>query len=58
MSLREKIERVMMAVSFAEAGDHDTARQLLKEKKRIRKHKRPSQRPRQRMELRAPGPRR
>jgi hypothetical protein len=56
MSLREKIERIMMAITFAEAGEHETAREIVREEKRLRPGKRPSQRPRP--ELRAPSPRR
>ena len=55
MRIREKLERIMMAVSFAEAGEHDTARQILNEGKRPRKSKRPTVRPRPRKELRAPS---
>ena len=57
MSIREKIERIMLAITFAEAGDHDSAREFLKEEKRQRASKRVSRR-RPRPELRAPSARR
>ena len=53
MGIREKLEKIMMAITFAEAGEHDTAREFLREEKRPRKQKRPRQRPRPRM--RAPS---
>ena len=53
MGIREKLERIMMAITFAEAGEQDTAREFLREKKRLRKQKRPRQRPRP--QLRAPS---
>lgn len=34
-SIRKKIEDLMSAVSFAEEGDFDTARELLKEQRRV-----------------------
>lgn len=34
-NLAEKFEHIMMAVTFAEAGEHETAREML------RKHSRP-----------------
>ena len=46
MSIREKLERIMMAITFAESGEHDTAREFLREEKRARKSKRVRQRPR------------
>ncbi len=57
MGFREKLERIMMAITFAEAGEHDSAREFLKEEKRQRKSKRVSSR-RPRPELRAPSARR
>ena len=57
MSIREKIERIMLAITFAEAGDHDSAREFLKEEKRQRASKRVSRR-RPRPELRAPSAKR
>ena len=53
MSIREKLEKMMMAITFAEAGEHDSAREFLREKKRVRKSKRASRRPRP--QLRAPS---
>jgi hypothetical protein len=58
MSIREKFDRTMMAVSFAEAGEHDTALEIMGEQKRLRKEKRVTPRPRARVELRAPSARR
>jgi hypothetical protein len=29
--LSEKLEKLMMAVTFAEAGEHETAREMMKE---------------------------
>jgi len=55
MSIREKIERMMMAISFAEAGEHETAREILKEQRRARRSKRTTVRPRPRKQLRAPS---
>ena len=34
MSIREKLERMMVAITFAEAGQHETARKVLDEQKR------------------------
>lgn len=56
MSIREKLERIMMAITFAEAGEHDKAREFLREEKRPRKSKRV--RRRRRPELRAPSAKR
>jgi len=36
MGIREKLERIMMAITFAEAGEHDKAREFLREEKRLR----------------------
>ena len=36
MSIREKLERMMVAITFAEAGEHETARKLLTEQKQTR----------------------
>jgi Na+/phosphate symporter len=55
MGIREKIERIMMAITFAEAGEHDTARKFMRDEKRVRKSKRASRRPRP--QLRAPSSR-
>ena len=56
MGIREKLERIMMAITFAEAGEHDKAREFLREEKRQRKAKRVSRRPRP--EMQAPSARR
>ena len=56
MSIREKLEKMMMAITFAESGEHDSAREFLREEKRARKSKRASRRPRP--QLRAPSARR
>lgn len=53
MSIRKKLDKIMMAITFAEAGEHDTAREFLREEKRARKSKRASRRPRP--QLRAPS---
>lgn len=55
MGLREKSERVMLAITFAEAGDQETAREFLREGKVLRKRVRPSPRPRLRKQLRTPS---
>lgn len=49
----KKLENMMMAITFAEAGEHETAREIMKEEKRLEKEdrSRPSQRPKK--ELRA-----
>jgi hypothetical protein len=56
MGFREKIERIMMAITFAEAGEHDTAREMMRDSKQPRKRERKDQRPRPR--LQAPSQRR
>jgi hypothetical protein len=56
MSIRKKLDKIMMAITFAEAGEHDTAREFLRAEKRARKSKRASRRPRP--QLRAPSARR
>ena len=56
MGIREKLERIMIAITFAEAGEQDTAREFLREEKRQRQSKRVSRRPRP--QLRAPSARR
>ena len=58
MGLREKVERIMMAITFAEAGQQDTAREFLRGEKRLRKEKRLGKRTRPRKVLRAPPARR
>jgi hypothetical protein len=56
MSIRKKLDKIMMAITFAEAGEHDKAREFLREEKRARKSKRARRRPRP--QLRAPSARR
>lgn len=53
MGLRDWLERVMLAVTFAEANDHKTARELLKKKKTLRK--RIVKRVQKRLRLRPPN---
>jgi hypothetical protein len=50
--LLKKVENLMVAATFAEAGEHETAEEILKEEKRLEKRDatRPTQRPR------LPGP--
>jgi hypothetical protein len=49
----KKLENIYTAVAFAEAGEFDTAREMMKEEKQIQKRERITPRPR--MQLRAPG---
>lgn len=51
--LMKKIENIYAAVAFAEAGEHETAREMLREDKRDEKRDTLSKRPRKQM--RAPG---
>lgn len=53
-TLIKKLEKTMAAVAFAEAGEHETARQIMSED-RVRKSDRPSKRQRStaRKEMRA-----
>ena len=53
MSIREKLERMMVAITFAEAGQHETARKVLDEQKRKYWYKRVV-RPKPRHRLRSP----
>jgi hypothetical protein len=53
--LTKKLERLFTAVAFAEAGEHDTAREILREEERPREVDRISPIMRGRKELRAPG---
>jgi len=55
MSFREKVERIMMAITFAEAGQSETARELLKEEKRPRLGKRVDKRRKPRAQMRSPS---
>lgn len=51
--LLKKLENIYAAVAFAEAGEVDTARDILREEERPQKRERITPRPRK--ELRAPG---
>lgn len=51
-TLLKKFEAAMVAASFAEEGEFETAQQILNED-RIRKNDRPAQRPTARKEMRA-----
>jgi hypothetical protein len=53
--LMTKLEKLFAAVSFAEAGEFDTAREILREEDRPQKTDRISPAGRPRKELRAPG---
>lgn len=53
--LAKKLERLFTAAAFAEAGEHDTAREILREEERPRQVDRISPTMRGRKELRAPG---
>ena len=54
-SLLKKLERIFTAATFAEAGEYDTAREILNEEKRKQKVDRISPTLQPRKELRAPG---
>ena len=58
MNLRERFEKMMLAVTFAEAGEHETARELVRGEKRIRRANRSVLRTRPRKRLYAPTVRR
>jgi hypothetical protein len=51
----KKLENIWVAAAYAEAGEFDTAREILKEEERPRKVDRVSPTKRVRKELRAPG---
>lgn len=54
----EKFENYMVAASFAEAGESETALEMLQPQKRVRQRKRPQTRreaPRPRPEMKAPS---
>ena len=52
-NLLKKFEDIYSAAAFAEAGEHETALDIIREEKRTQKRERPSSRPRK--QLRAPG---
>jgi hypothetical protein len=53
--LLRKIENIYAAVAFAEAGEFDTAREILRDEERHQKRKRTHTRKTSRRRLRAPG---
>jgi hypothetical protein len=53
--LSKKLERLFAAAAFAELGEAETAREILREEESTRKVDRISPTPRPRKELRAPG---
>lgn len=53
--LLRKIENIYAAVAFAEAGEFDTAREILRDEDRVQKRKRIQPRKTERKQLRAPG---
>jgi hypothetical protein len=53
--LIKKLESLYAAAAFAEAGEVDTAREILREEKRLQKVDRIVSTERARKELRAPG---
>jgi hypothetical protein len=53
--LRKRLENMFVAATFAEAGEYETAKEILREDRRPRKADRISPTLRPRKELRAPG---
>jgi len=53
--LSKKFEKIFVAAAFAEAGEHEMAKEILREEDRPPKVDRISPTPRPRKELRAPG---
>jgi len=53
--LMKKLDRIFVAAAFAEAGEFDTARDIMREDRRPQKVDRVTPRSRTRKELRAPG---
>lgn len=53
--LMQKLERIFVAATFAEAGEFETARDILREDKRLQKLDRTTPISRPRKEIRAPG---
>lgn len=59
MNVRERFEKMMLAVTFAEAGEHETAREMVREERTItRRVNRLAVRTRPRKRLYAPTVRR
>lgn len=54
--LIEKFENIMMAVTFAEAGEHETARSILDENRTIDRSERQKQFKQKRKSMRAAPP--
>ena len=54
ISLQEAFDRHMVAATYAQAGAHDMALNVLEKQKRPRKSRRPTVRQRPRMQLRTP----
>jgi len=55
MSIRERLERMMVAVTFAEAGEHETAREIMRGAGPDEAEATPSLRGRRRPQLQAPS---
>ena len=55
MGIREKLERIMVAITFAEAGQSETAREILRDEKRPRLGKRVDKRTKPRPQMRSPS---
>jgi hypothetical protein len=53
--ISKKLERIFTASAFAEAGEYEMAKEILREEERPQKVDRISPTPRPRKELRAPG---
>ncbi len=53
-TLLKKIEKLMMAVTFAEAGEHQTAREIMQEEETTDRP-RPTKRPDRTMRASSPG---
>ena len=53
--LSEKFEKIMMAITFAESGEHETAREIMREAER-KDRDRPTISKRPRKEYRAKAP--
>lgn len=49
MSIMEKFERLMLAITFAEANEHEIAEEMLRERRHLRKRVRKDSRPQLRL---------